>query len=132
MDEAGNLYGTTAGGGTSGFGTVFKLDTSGTEALLYSFTNSGTDGDAPFAGLVMDKKGNLYGTTSLGGDLSGCSGLGCGTMFKVDTSGNEIVLHGFTDVPDGAFPFAGLIMDKKGNLIRHNRKRRRLRQRNCV
>src|SRR2546421_545381 len=100
-DKAGNLYGTTNGGGTSGAGTVFKLDTTGTETVLHSFTGS-TDGSFPVAGLVRDKAGNLYGTTELGGTS------GAGTVFKLDTTGTETVLHSFTG-PDGAVPFAGLV-----------------------
>ncbi len=118
MDKAGNLYGTTALGGASGAccGTVFKLDTSGNETVLHSFTGSPGDGANPFAGLVMDAAGNLYGTTVNGGASSACSG-GCGTVFKLDTSGNLTVLHSFTSSPgDGAHPNAGLIMDVAGNL----------------
>jgi uncharacterized repeat protein (TIGR03803 family) len=121
MDKAGNLYGTTSYGGAgacgffglSGCGTVFKLDTSGSETVLYSFTGSGGDGAVPSGGLILDKAGNLYGTT-FGGGAGTCS-LGCGTVFKLDTSGNETVLHSFTG-GDGAGPVAGLIMDKAGNL----------------
>jgi uncharacterized repeat protein (TIGR03803 family) len=118
MDKAGNLYGTTALGGASGAccGTVFKLDPSGIETVLHSFAGSPGDGANPFAGLVMDAAGNLYGTTVNGGASSACSG-GCGTVFKLDTSGNETVLHSFTSSPgDGAHPNAGLIMDGAGNL----------------
>jgi uncharacterized repeat protein (TIGR03803 family) len=111
-DKAGNLYGTTSGGGTSGQGTVFKLDTTGTETVLHSFT--GPDGATPTAGLIRDKAGNLYGTTS-GGGLLNCFGGGCGVVFKLDPSGGEAVLHSFTG-PDGAFPLAGLVQDKVGNL----------------
>ena len=109
MDTAGNLYGTTAQGGSSNNGTVFKVDPSGSETVLYSFTNSGGDGQSPEAGLVMDAAGNLYGTAHGGGSF------GNGIVFKVDPSGSETVLHGFTG-SDGADPEAGLIMDKAGNL----------------
>jgi uncharacterized repeat protein (TIGR03803 family) len=116
MDQAGNLYGTTELGGSFGSGTVFKLDPSGNETVLHTFTG-GNDGAAPlFAGLIMDTAGNLYGTTQNGGGSSNCA-VGCGTVFKLDTSGNETVLHSFTGSPgDGARPPAGLIMDKTGNL----------------
>jgi uncharacterized repeat protein (TIGR03803 family) len=110
MDKAGNLYGTTCCGGVSGNGTVFKLDTSGNETVLYSFTGSGGDGALPSGGLIMDKAGNLYGTTGIGG------ASGYGTVFKLDSSGNETVLYSFTNSPDGAIPYAGVIMDKAGNL----------------
>jgi uncharacterized repeat protein (TIGR03803 family) len=116
MDQAGNLYGTTELGGSFSFGIVFKLDPSGNETVLHTFTG-GNDGAAPFfAGLIMDQAGNLYGTTQNGGGSSNCS-VGCGTVFKLDSSGNETVLHSFTGSPgDGARPAAALIIDKAGNL----------------
>jgi uncharacterized repeat protein (TIGR03803 family) len=80
-DAAGNFYGTTFYGGTSGYGTVFKLDTAGKLTTLHSF-NYSPDGAHPMAGLIIDKAGNLYGTTSAGGDLS-CGFSGCGTVFKL-------------------------------------------------
>jgi uncharacterized repeat protein (TIGR03803 family) len=114
-DSAGNLYGTTTEGGSSKCGVVFKVDKSGKETLLYSFTGAGGDGANPYAGLVRDTAGNLYGTTS-GGGSSSCSG-GCGVVFKVDNSGKETVLYSFTGTDgDGANPWAGLILDARGNL----------------
>lgn len=107
-DEAGNLYGTAISGGTTGNGVVFKVDPSGTETVLYSFTG-GTDGALPEAGLIRDIKGNLYGATAYGG-------LGCGVVFKLDSTGNETVLYTFTCGADGAQPRAGLLRDKAGNL----------------
>jgi len=80
-DSTGNLYGTTFYGGTSGYGTVFKLDTTGKLTILHSF-NPSPDGSHPIAGLILDKAGNLYGTTSDGGDLN-CGFSGCGTVFKI-------------------------------------------------
>jgi uncharacterized repeat protein (TIGR03803 family) len=116
MDTAGNLYGTTLGGGAYGGGTAFKIDTSGNETVLYSFNAYATDGRGPYAGLIMDTAGNLYGTTELGGASSNCT-FGCGTVFKLDASGNETLLYSFAGPPnDGATPTAGLIMDKAGNL----------------
>ena len=82
-DPAGNLYGTTAGGGDGGQGTVFQLDSSGTLAVLYSFTG-GDDGAVPVAGLIADAAGNLYGTTLMGGATASCPG-GCGTVFELTT-----------------------------------------------
>jgi uncharacterized repeat protein (TIGR03803 family) len=110
LDGSGNLYGTTSSGGASGLGTVFKLDTTGTEIVLHSFTGS-PDGANPYAGLVRDTSGNLYGTTENGG----VSGLG--TVFKIDVTGQESVLHSFAGSPmDGADPKAGVILDAAGNL----------------
>jgi len=117
-DASGNLYGTTYGGGANGYGTVFELvNSSGsyTERVLYSFTNSGGDGAYPYAGLVIDASGNLYGTTTAGG------ASGVGTVFElVSSSGSysEKVLYSFSGLSggDGASPIGGLIMDASGNL----------------
>jgi len=117
MDASGNLYGTTTFGGTSLYGTVFELvNSSGTysEKVLYSFTNSGGDGGYPYAGLLRDLVGNLYGTTQIGGTND------AGTVFElVYSSGTytEKVLYSFTNSGgDGAYPDAGLVRDPSGNL----------------
>ncbi len=112
MDSAGNLYGTTPGGGANGHGTVFKIGASGTETILYSFGANATDGQAPFGGLIMDSAGNLYGTTEGGGAHSNS-----GTVFKISASGTETVLYSFgANAADGQYPTASLIMDSAGNL----------------
>jgi uncharacterized repeat protein (TIGR03803 family) len=107
LDAAGNLYGTTANGGTGtacfdGCGTIFKIDPSGNETVLYNFTG-GADGYNPLGGVIRDPEGNLYGTASVSGNS--CS---CGTVFKLDSSNNFTVLHTFTG-PDGDNPEAGLV-----------------------
>lgn len=112
-DAQGNLYGTTLEGGSSGYGTVFKLTRKGKETVLYSFLASGTDGAFPYAGLIADSRGNLYGTTHLGGTSQGG---GYGTVFKVTPEGRETVLHFFAAGSDGAYPDAPLIADSRGNL----------------
>jgi uncharacterized repeat protein (TIGR03803 family) len=115
-DVAGNLYGTTFWGGAFDVGTVFKVDSTGEETVLHSFTG-GADGENPYAGLTGDAAGNLYGTTIGGGGNQPCNYYyGCGTVFELDATGKETVLHSFTDSPDGANPFAGLIRDAAGNL----------------
>jgi len=114
-DAKGNLYGTTAFGGAFSQGTVFKLDITGKETVLHNFSG-GVDGAYPFAGVVMDKAGNLYGTTTQGGQPTCDYGNGCGTVFEVDAAGTEAVLYGFTGGLDGANPYAGLILDSAGNL----------------
>ncbi len=124
FDKGGNLYGTTAQGGVLecewGCGVVFKIDTNGKETVVYSFcSESGcADGTGPSAGLVLGRRGNLYGTTEQGGYYGNdCAGfLGCGTAFRLTPSGEETVLHAFTGYPDGAIPVAGLVWDKDGNL----------------
>jgi uncharacterized repeat protein (TIGR03803 family) len=110
IDSAGNLYGTTDGGGPQNFGTVFKIDPSGKETVLHNFTAA--DGQHPEAGLLLDSAGNLYGTTRDGGLGAGTSG----TVFKVDPSGNESVLYSFTGGNDGGNPEGSVVMDSAGNL----------------
>ena len=114
-DRAGNVYGTTAYGGLVGYGTVFKLDATGAETVLHSFTFGGADGSKPFGGLIRDAAGNFYGTTSDGGGI-GCAPYGCGTVFKLDTTRHETVLYSFTGGADGRNPYAGLVRDPAGNL----------------
>jgi len=122
VDEKGILYGGTVYGGDSacnaptGCGTVFKLDTTGKETVLYSFTGTSGDGAIPLGCVVQDSKGNLYGTTSYGGDLSCNAPTGCGTVFKLDTTGEETVLYSFTGSPDAAEPESALLRDAQGNL----------------
>jgi uncharacterized repeat protein (TIGR03803 family) len=126
-DAKGNLYGTTQYGGDLyscgqgvGCGVVFKLDNTGKETVLYSFTG-GADGATPEASVIQDAQGNLYGTTYYGGSTK-CSdgiGVGCGVVFKLDASGAETVLYSFCSVSecaDGANPVAGLVKDAQGNL----------------
>ena len=121
LDSAGNLYGTTWEGGDSqicpqsGCGTVYKIDFStGKETVLHVFKIA--DGLFPTGGVIIDPSGNLYGTTFGGGTAPSCQGAGCGTVFKIDTKGNETVLYSFGSLADGGFPIAGLVMDKQGNL----------------
>jgi uncharacterized repeat protein (TIGR03803 family) len=113
-DEAGNLYGTTNQGGNSGCGgfgcgTVFEVTPSGAEIVLHTFTGA-PDGANPTAGMILDKEGNLYGTTQYGG--ASC----CGTVFQLSPTGEETILHSFTGGADGGAPYAGLIRDGAGNL----------------
>ncbi len=122
-DSAGNLYGTTSTGGSC-CGTVFELSPSGNgwaQKTLYTFCQKSqcADGWQPGEGpLVLDKAGNIYGTTYFGGYRNqGNCRAGCGVVFKLDPSGNETVLHTFTDGTDGANPLAGLYMDDQGDLF---------------
>ena len=91
QDAAGNLYGTTYGGGDHGVGVVFELDNAGQETALYSLgTNESVDGANPTGGVVQNAAGNLYGTTFQGGVHD--SNLGDGLVFEVDATGQETVL----------------------------------------
>jgi uncharacterized repeat protein (TIGR03803 family) len=108
----GILYGTTSNGGMYGSGTVFNVTLSGSEMIIHSFANNDLDGVTPYAGLVMDKSGNLYGTTVSGGGTGGVSGI----VFEMTPAGAETILHNFGATGDGAFPWGGLVFDKSGNL----------------
>jgi uncharacterized repeat protein (TIGR03803 family) len=110
-DNQGNLYGTTTQGGSAGAGVVFKVDPSGTETVLHNFSG-GTDGIIPTGGLLRDKAGNLYGTTSQGGTSND------GVIFKITPRGKEIILHTFTGgATDGKYPtYTSLLMDAQGTI----------------
>lgn len=115
FDGNGNLYSTTYYGGSSNHGTVFRLAPDGTETVLYSFAG-GSDGTSPDSSLTMDKKGNLYSSTLYGGNMTDCSGNGCGTTFKLAPDGTKTILHAFAG-SDGAQPSGGLLAGKKGEFI---------------
>ena len=113
-DSAGNFYGTTAYGGTQDSGTVFKLSHTGQETVLYNFcsTTACADGKTPEAGLILDSRGNLYGTTAAGGSAND------GVVFKLTSSGQESTLYSFcsqANCVDGAFPEGDLVL-QGGNL----------------
>jgi len=101
-DLAGNLYGTTSKGGANNEGVVYKVDMSGQETVLHTFTG-GSDGGYPYAGVILDSAGNLYGTASSGGSTR------LGVAFKLDASGQERVLRTFP-AGTGCAPFAGVIV----------------------
>jgi uncharacterized repeat protein (TIGR03803 family) len=118
-DGAGNIYGATSFGGTNGNGTVWELVYSKSkktysESILYEFGATGSgDGSDPYGGLVMDSKGNLYGTA-----LNGGSG-GFGAVYKLTKHGKtwkETVLHSFAGGTDGNQPTGNPFMDAKGRL----------------
>jgi uncharacterized repeat protein (TIGR03803 family) len=124
QDSSGNFYGTTTEGGNScsispsGCGTIFEITSAGNYATLYSFCSLAgcADGATPQGGLVLDSLGNLYGTTSQGGQAA-CSGVGdgCGTVFKL-TGSVLTTLHTFALTPDGADPLGALLLGSDGNL----------------
>ncbi len=135
IDAAGNLYGVTNYGGAgdctsaagAGCGTVFELSPGAhgawIEKVLHSFSNNGTDGYYPAAGLILDSAGNLYGTTAYGGSgvCSNAAPLsGCGTVFELSPLAGggwaERVLHSFGGGADGELPLGGLILDGAGHL----------------
>jgi uncharacterized repeat protein (TIGR03803 family) len=120
QDPSGNLYGTTQYGGDvscesndiEGCGAVFRVNRSGGETVLYSFTG-GADGEYPYAGVIQDKLGNLYGTASIGGANNG------GTLFELDPSGTLTVLYSFNSKVggrDGEDPEGDLLLSPAGNL----------------
>jgi uncharacterized repeat protein (TIGR03803 family) len=120
----GSMYGATIFGGNTtctggaqwqGCGTVFKIDTAGNFKSLHSF--SGPDGAYP-ATLMLATDGYFYGTTESGGSISctGRYGPGCGTVFRMDSSGNVTVLYSFTGQSDGSWPESALIQGPDGSL----------------
>ncbi len=116
LDDSGNLYGTTLAGGDvtrcqqKGCGTVFKLAPGGTETVLHAFEGPKEyDGETPISSLIMDRKGNLFGTTVNGGFYRG-------TVFKLAPDGNTTLVYAFAGHSDGNHPYAGLLKDKSGNL----------------
>jgi uncharacterized repeat protein (TIGR03803 family) len=111
----GNFYGTTFGGGTSGFGTVFRMTAAGALATLVNFADDPVAvaaGGYPFAGLIQGSDGNFYGTTASGGTN------GDGTVFKVTPSGVPTTLVNFSgngSIGAGGSPYAGLVQGTDGN-----------------
>ena len=112
IEVGGTLYGTTAGGGSNSDGIVYTLDTSGSESVLYTFGATSKDGSTPMAGLI-NVSGTLYGTTAFGG--AKCGSSGCGTVFKISTSGKEKVIYSFMGGKDGSMPASALV-DIRGKL----------------
>jgi uncharacterized repeat protein (TIGR03803 family) len=116
-DLAGNFYGSTEYGGDQNYdGTIYKVTPSGSYSTVYTF--SGTDGSQPTGPLAIDSSGNIYGTTPFGGSTltnQGCSGLGCGVVYKVSPQGQETVLYNFQGLVDGYQP-EGVTLDSAGHL----------------
>jgi uncharacterized repeat protein (TIGR03803 family) len=119
FDSAGNLYGTTENGGTNNVGVVFELTpTAGggwKETVLHNFSSSGKDGYKPYGGLVFDKSGNLYGTTTTGGVHFD------GVVYELTPGANgkwsETIIHAFNETAgDGAAPYGAPVFDSEGNL----------------
>lgn len=122
IDQAGNVYGTTLAGGSGGSGTVFELSPVGNgwkETIIYNFQGN-SDGSGPYAGLVFDKNGNLYGTTYGGGGAPSCPDtFGCGIVFELTpTQGAwaKKTVYAFQGYADGAYLEGGVILDRQGNL----------------
>lgn len=132
----GGLYGTTSSGGhgaphcAGGCGTVYRLTPPANvcqrtscpwnETVLYNFYDAGLQLGNPWAGVIFDSAGNMYGTTTQGGTVQ-CpnSSLGCGTVYELVRNGaswSAVVLYSFTGGSDGSIPYAGLVMDAAGNL----------------
>jgi uncharacterized repeat protein (TIGR03803 family) len=121
QDSAGNLYGTTAGGGTEHAGLVYMLrKPSGSgawkETIIHAFKNTGSGPENPYGSVILDPQGRLYGMTTAGG----AHGFGAVYMLTPGNGGNGPwslqVIHSFAGTPDGAGPYATLMMDGAGNL----------------
>ena len=109
VEYKGAFYGTTAYGGEYNYGTVFKISRSGAEKVLYSFGAASQDGRYPSSGVTV-LNGAFYGVTIYGGSAAGC-GQGCGTVFRVERSGKETIIHNFggLNYEDGYYPIGGLL-----------------------
>ena len=115
-DAEGNLYGTCDYGGPANLGAVFELSPKGdgtwTETVLHTFSG-GSDGGHPYAGVILDQQGNLYGTTQGGAGSNG-------TVYKMSRGSNgqwtETILYAFQGGTDGSTPYGALVMDSSGNL----------------
>jgi uncharacterized repeat protein (TIGR03803 family) len=121
-DAAGSLYGVTGAGGTDNFGVIFQLEHTPNgwqEHVLHNFQGGPNDGYYPFAGVVVDSVGNVYGST-MGGGSDRCGGPGCGTVFQLtkqpDGHWKEKFLYRFPKLYDGAGPTGTLALDAAGNL----------------
>jgi uncharacterized repeat protein (TIGR03803 family) len=110
MDAAGNFYGTTSSCGTHTLGTVWEVSKTGKERLLHSFAGGTSDGEYPLAGVIVDAKGNVYGTTETGGVSN------VGTVYKVSQSGKFTLVHSFKGT-DGKYVYGGLVQNAKGILF---------------
>ncbi len=127
FDPAGNLFGTTSGGGAYHYGAVFELThtESGawTESVIYSFTGN-ADGYEPSGAVVFDAAGNLYGVTDYGGGGQ-CQteySFGCGVLYELSLASQgtwtETTLHTFMGYPnDGAYPVGALGVDQAGDIF---------------
>ncbi|MGB7015058.1 MAG: choice-of-anchor tandem repeat GloVer-containing protein, partial [Candidatus Cybelea sp.] len=103
-------------GGNPGRGTVFRINAKHKFKVLHVFAGS-PDGATPNETMILDKHGNLYGTTSFGGDDSCNGGYACGTVFEIDSHGKESILHTFAGGKrDGEVPYGGVTSDASGNL----------------
>jgi uncharacterized repeat protein (TIGR03803 family) len=116
LDSAGNIYGTTAGGGVAGGGTVFALTAAGVYTVLHSFPQNSILASPPFSSLAVDANGNIYGATL--GVLDGCQTNGtCGTIYEIDAAGNYTLLHTFAGGRDGAMPAGPVLVDSYGTVF---------------
>ena len=111
FDKKGNIFGTNTWPGPNvAFGNIWELTPAGQFLNLHSF-GTGTDGQAPFAGVTLDSAGNMYGTTYQGGSQN------VGTVWEITAAGNYVVLHEFGVGGDGALPIGGVTVDNSGNLF---------------
>ena len=128
LDQKGNVYGTTDGGGIYDFGTAYRFSPpvrkghAWTETVLYSFDRSANIGSMPGGPVIFDGAGNMYGTTVFGGDLNCSGGFGCGVVFELSPPAQDgqtwtyATLYAFQGGDDGSTPTGYMVFDQKGNL----------------
>ena len=123
----GNLYGTTTEADSKGWGTVFKIavDNHLTSVSFCPEPPGCVGGRNPVSRLLQATDGNFYGTTTAGGigGVSDCSGIGCGTVFRLSATGTLTTLYNFcsqVNCADGSQPTAGLIQADRWQSVWHN------------
>lgn len=109
QDKAGNLYGTTSACGSKGYGTIWKVSTTGKETIVHNFAGSPSDGCGPWAGVTRDSKGNLYG-------VAGCGANSYGALYKLGPRGRLTLLHSFDGI-HGRYPYGEVLRTSKGTLF---------------
>jgi uncharacterized repeat protein (TIGR03803 family) len=116
QDSSGNYYGTTGQGGSYGYGTVYEI-AAGTNTITTLASFNGANGRQPFANLVLDTHGNLFGVTQYGGAYgSNNNGLGDGTVFEVAANSNTITTIDSFNNANGYIP-TNLVIDGHDNLF---------------
>lgn len=115
QDQSGNLIG-TADGGPGGAGVIYRISQQGAQNLLFSFQGgTGRNARVPSGGPIIDRAGNIFGTTLFGGN--GACQFGCGSVYRLDTARVLHILHNFNGTSEGSQPFGPLVRDAAGNLF---------------
>jgi len=117
MDQAGNLFGMSAAGGTASTGSIFKIPAGGSTATLVASFNT-TNGSYPYGSLTLDANGNIFGVANSGGDTADDpEGYGFGTVFELPKESGTIIPLATFNGTNGAGPYGGVLVDSSGNVF---------------